>query len=137
MRCNSVWSTTTRLTEPPSLRASEHRAELVAGADVGRVGDADEQAAALEEADRDRVPRTGFLRGEPPDCGRVDLGRVEVEELEVVLLGERARDRGGLDPTSLDEKLTKAKPRALLVHQRELELLVRDQPFADEEGAER
>ena len=120
-------------------RAAELHPQLVADADVRRVGDADQQMIVVirEEADRDRVEVARVARGEQLDCLGVDLGRVEVDELEVVLLGERAGDRRGLDPAPLDEELTEPEAGALLVDQCGLELLVGDETLPHEESAER
>ena len=118
-------------------RGAQQRAQLVAGADVGRVGDRDEQAAVLEKADRDRVVVARDLRRQPFDGGRVDLGRVEVDELQLVLLGQRPRDRVRGHPAPLHKQLAEAQAGAMLVDQSKLELLVRDQSLADEKRSQR
>ena len=131
-RCSSTWSTTTRRDLP-----TEQGSQLVAGADIGRVCDADEQAVGVQHADRDRAAVASLRRGEALGCGRLDLGRIEVDELQVVLFRQRPGDGRRVDPAPLDEQLAEPEARPLLVDQCELQLLVRDQSFAHEQGTER
>ena len=72
-------------------RRTEEMAELLARADVCRVRDADEQAAVVEEPDRDRAVVAGIVAGrQARRGGGIDVGRVEVDELHLVLLRQCA-----------------------------------------------
>ena len=62
--------------------------------DVGRVGDGDEHAPVVEEADRERHVAAGQALRAAADAAAMSIeGDVELDELELVLLGEHPGDR--------------------------------------------
>ena len=89
-------------------RHAESEAELVREHDVRRVGDRDEHVAVVDDPDRQRPVAAGEVLRQ--HHGRFDLDRreVELDELELVLLREHARDRRpGHEPVG-DEDLAEA-----------------------------
>ena len=84
-----------------------HQLEVVEGEHVRRVGDRDEQAAALVEADRSRVQPAGRLRADQVERRQVGLeaGQVDVAEPEALrgrarelVAGDRVRPRPAAAP---------------------------------------
>ena len=84
-----------------SSRRRDRDADLVAGhdrdvvdrEDVRRVGHRDQQRALVGERDRHRLVALGDAGGDEVGGGHVDLEDAEVEVVEAVALGERARER--------------------------------------------
>ena len=118
----------------PEARA-ERKPEVVGDRDVRRVADGEQEDAVGEEADRDRLVavREGF--GKLRDGRGIGRHGVEVDELELVLLRQRARDHLGGGKVQLDHDLAEAPARRLLDGERLLELLARDDACLDEEAA--
>ena len=109
-------------------RPAEHRAQLVARAHVGRVGDADEQAPVVEEADRNRVAAPGVPRVEQVDGLRVERPRpgrgtpcrtarpapVRSRPTRPSPTGRGARRGGGPSPAGPSARARAARSRSVL-----------------------
>ena len=116
---------------------ADREPEVVRGDDIRRVCDRDQDDVLGEEANRQRlVAARVFLRQERRGR-RIQLDPVQVEELEPVLLGEQARELGSRDPAVGEDDLADAGAGLLLLGERELELLRREQAVANEQRAER
>ena len=115
---------------------AEREPEVVGGDDVRGVGDGDEDLIVSEEADGECAVAERELLREERRCRRVDVLAREVEVVEVVLLGERARDRRTLHPAVVDDDLAEPATRLLLLRECQLQLLGRQQGVADEERAQ-
>ena len=90
---------------------AERKAEVVGGREIRRVGNCEEERAVLENAQRQRFVATSQLLRQQGDCLPVELGDVEVDVLELVLLGQRARDRPLGREAEGHRDLTEALPR--------------------------
>ena len=69
-----------------------HQGDVVGRQHVGRVGHRQHQRLLVRVSDRDRVVALGRRGGEQVDRGHVDLEHAEVEVVEPVPLGDRARE---------------------------------------------
>ena len=90
---------------------AEREAEVVGGREIRRVGNCEEERAVLEDAQGQRLVATRQLLRQQGDCLPVELGDVEVDVLELVLLGQRARDRPLGREAEGDRDLAEALPR--------------------------
>ena len=73
-------------------------------------------------------------RHELDDLG-VDLEAREIHRRHAILPGERLRDLGLLDEAELHETIAQPGARGALLRERLIQLLPRDQPFADKKVA--
>src|SRR5262249_25754911 len=104
-------------------RSAEQRPKLLGSEQVGRISEPDEQQVVGEALDGKRLQTARRVLREQPGRVLVDLGLVQVEEGDVVLLGERPRDGDARNPTPLDQDLAEPANRSLLLRERDLELL--------------
>ena len=100
-------------------RHADREPELVREHHVGRVGDHDEHAPVVEEANRERHVAAGQALREHQCCRDVDRGHVELDELELVLLGEDTRDRRRGRDSHLEQDLTESELRPQTLQRRE------------------
>ena len=120
-----------------AYRHPDGEPELVGEHDVRRVGDGDEQGAVLEELDRQRAVAARERLGQKERRGLIDRPGVEIDERELVLLGEHARDRAGIDESLLGQDLAEPPLRLrTLKLERALELRLGDGSVAEEERAQ-
>jgi hypothetical protein len=89
---------------------AEREPEVVGRREVRRVGDGEERRPVLVDRQRQRLVATRQLLGEQRDRLFLDLRRVEVDEVELVLLRQRAGDRALRREAELDDDL--AEPQA-------------------------
>ena len=116
---------------------AEREAEVVGGREIRRVGDGEEGRAVVEDAQGQRlVPARQLLR-QQGDCLLVELGDVEVDELELVLLGQRARDRPLGREAEGDRDLAEAPARRGLLLEHAPELFLGEDAAVDQQLAER
>ena len=91
--------------DPEAERDAEREPELVGVEHVRRVGDGDEQRAVGLEADGQRAVAAREVLREQRGRLDLDVGFRELDERELVLLGENARDLRARDVPALDEDL--------------------------------
>ena len=92
------------------LAIGEQR-QLASGGCAGRVVHRDDELAAGQERDRDGADPRRDLGIDQRRCFGGDREQVEVDEVETVVLGERAREVGLADVAALDEDLGQAASR--------------------------
>ena len=119
----------------PEARA-EREPKVVGGRDVGRVADGELQDAVREKADRNRLVPPCERLGELCDGVRGGRDGVEIDEVELVLLRQRARDHLLGGEAELDDDLAEALPGRLLHRERLLELIAREHARVDEQAPE-
>src|SRR6185503_1423984 len=113
----------------------EQARQLVVSKEVGGVGHADQHhCAALLERERAEPARRGFRQLH--HGGAVEVVLLEVHEAQIELPPERLRDHLLGDEAQVDERAPELAPRALLLLEREPELLLRDRLLRDEHIAE-
>ena len=118
-------------------RHPEGEPELVREHHVRRVGHRDEDVAVLEEANRHCPVAAREVLRQQHRCFDLDRREVELDELELVLLGEDARNGHPGDETVLDQDLAEPQFRLHpLLRECELELLGRDCAVAHEKRPE-
>ena len=110
----------------------ERDAQVVGGEDVRRVGHRDDDPVS-RETDRHRPVAACELLGEERGGSRIGRRRVEVDELELVLLGERLRDLHLRHPAVRDDELTQTLAGASLLREGLVELRLGEQALAHEE----
>jgi hypothetical protein len=71
---------------------SEHDAQIVCCDEVGRIADRDQHGATVKPGDRQHLVAACKVLGQEFQRFRIGSPRVEVDVLELVLLGERRRD---------------------------------------------
>ena len=104
-------------------RRSERNFQVIGSNDVGRVVDSDENRAVFEKTNRDRA--VAACQRFAQQTGRADVDRLadEVDEGELVLLGEHPGNLRGGHKAEVDENLAEPLAGGLLVLQGRLELL--------------
>jgi hypothetical protein len=90
-----------------------------------------------EEANGQRLVAAGELLRQQCRRRGVDGGRRQIEVFEPVLLGEQAGKAACENPAARDDDLADPPAGLLLFGERQLELLGRQQPVADEQRPER
>ena len=106
---SSSAATATRQLEPG------HHLDVVDGEHVRRVGHRDQQGLLVDVADRDRAGSGGRSDRDQVRRAHVDVVEVEVDVVEAVALGDRARELVGVDHALLDhQRLRRAARRARL-----------------------
>ena len=105
----------------------------VEGHVVGRVGERDENRATAQELDRQRSMLRRIALRQQPDGGWVRRRGTEVQVLQSVLGRERAGERFLVDHAETHDGLPEPLVRLALFAQGSCELLIRDQPVADED----
>ena len=121
----------------PEAGPERETEEVVGGREVGRVGDGEEGRAVLEDAQRERLVAASKLFGEQRDRPLVQLDDVEVDVLELVLLGEGARDRALGRQAELDHDLAQPLAGRRLRLERAVQLLLGEDASVDQQLAER
>ena len=108
--------------------------QVLEDAEVRRVrhGDGERAAVALEGEDEVLDRQVG---GDQLGDARVDLELRQVDRRHLVLPRQHLRELGLLDEAELDEVVADAGAVLLLLLERLVELLARDEPLADEEIA--
>src|SRR5207247_9049758 len=102
---------------------AEREAQVVGAAEIGRVGDGDEQQVVRKEANRQSLVAKGQLllkQGRGVAVG-LDLGEVDV--LDAELIGQGLRQVGTGDPAVPDCDLAQAPSGQALLLERLLDLL--------------
>ena len=84
--------------------------DVVDGEDVGRVGHRDQQRLLVDEADRQRPVAAGGVDRDQVGRRHVDLVDGEVDVVEAVALGDRARELVGVDRALLEQQLLGGAP---------------------------
>ena len=116
-------------------RSADREPQVVGGEHVGRVGDGDEHLVLAED-------RTGTARSAGEALGQeargrvLDLGRHEVDELAVMLLGKRLGEVGARYPAVIHHDLPEPLACLRLLGERLFELLGRQDTLAHQERAE-
>ncbi len=109
--------------------------QLVRRADVARIGDSDQHDVVAEKPDRKRrVPARETLR-QQAQSQRFDLRLGEVDVLELMLLGEGMRERAAGDPAVADDDLPETIAGLVLLGERLLQLLCRQELLPEQERA--
>ncbi len=112
--------------------AARDRADVIERVDVGGVRHRDEELP-VAFADREgSVPASERLRQEGGGGG-VDLGVVEIDELQSDLLGERPDEIGLLDHAEVDQDPAERLRGLLVLRQGRVELFGRDQSELDQD----
>ena len=103
-------------------RRSERNPQVIGGDDVGRIVDRDEDRSVLEKTNRDRA--VAACQRFAQQTGRADVDRLadEVDERELVLLGEHPGNLCGSHKAGVDENLAEPLAGGLLVLEGLLEL---------------
>ena len=119
-------------------RDLEGVAELVRVDDVGGVRDDDEHRPVVRVTERECGEPAGKALGEEPRGAVLDPGEVDLDEREVVLLGDEPRNLRARHGVVLDEDLAEATvARDPLLGKRALELLLAHEAVAQEKRSER
>ena len=111
--------------------------EVVRGDDVRGVVDRDEHSAIRKETHRDRAVAAGERLGEQAGGAEVDPLAGEVDERELVLLGEDAGDLRRRDVSPVDEDLAEPLAGGVLLTESLLELLDGEGAVAQKKRSER
>ena len=112
-----------------------HRADVVDGEDVRRVGHRHQQLAVLEAERQDDVP-AGDRPGHQADGGAVDREVGEVDEAHADLLGQRGDQLGLGQHALVDQDPAQRAARPLVLVVGGLELGLGDQPALEQDVAE-
>jgi D-aminoacyl-tRNA deacylase len=123
-------------------RRSERLAEVFGEEDGRGIGDCDEQRPARKRAERERMEVARQIAAQTTGDAEIDVVLAQVDERQLVLLGDELCDLLATDETPLDEQLAElvsrdALPtRVVLRAENGLEILLRDEPVAQQQHAE-
>ena len=109
--------------------------EILEHAEVRRIGHRDGERASVPLEREDEMLHREVGRDELGDA-RIDLEPRQIHRRHLVLPGEDLRELGLLNEAELDEVVADARSALLLLLERLVELLARDELLADEEIAE-
>ena len=112
---------------------AERQAQVVCAADVGRIGDRNEQEVVVHEPHRNRLVAEGEILLEQDRGGGIGLGLGEVDVLEPGLVGESPRKVGTGDPAVVDDDLAEAAAGQGLLFEGLLDLVHRQVALVDQQ----
>ena len=111
------------------------RPDVVDREDVRRIGHRDDELAVLP-ADGDGLVPAGERLADERGDRTVDRSLVEIDELQADLARERAHELGFGDGALLDEQSPQGLSAARLLHDRRVELGLREESLVDQQRAE-
>ena len=111
-----------------------HELDVVHGEDVGRIGHRDGEGGADARERDDLVANGGFLRDEL-DHGRIDFIKFQIDGRNAVLAGKNGGNVVIADEAQLDQAGAQPAAILLLVLERLLQLIRRDQAVFDQNFA--
>ena len=103
---------------------------------VGRIPDGDNELTVLvEQRKRDLAP--SVVLGKRIKCLGLDVAHVDVDERKSLLPGQHPAEISLVEPTALEQHLAEALAGAHAFLERALELLLAEEPGAEDQRAER